>query len=75
MRWSAADRIWPGSLHQCYENRIPELQLTNDTLTDDIAAIVDEADLDEDHQGKLERELSSRSVYPHCNRVVRRERN
>jgi type I restriction enzyme R subunit len=41
-----------------YENRIPELQLTNDTLTDDIAAIVDDAELDEDQQAKLEREFA-----------------
>lgn len=41
-----------------YENRIPELQLTNDTLTDDIAAIIDEAELDEDQQAKLEREFA-----------------
>jgi len=41
-----------------YENRIPELQLTNETLTDDIAAIVDDAELDEDQQAKLEREFA-----------------
>jgi type I restriction enzyme R subunit len=41
-----------------YENRIPELQLTNDTLTDDIAAIIDDAELDEDQQAKLEREFA-----------------
>lgn len=41
-----------------YENRIPELQLTNETLTDDIAAIIDEAELDEDQQAKLEREFA-----------------
>ena len=41
-----------------YENRIPELQLTNDNLRDDIAAIVDDAELDEDQQAKLEREFA-----------------
>jgi hypothetical protein len=32
-----------------YENRIPELQLINDKLTDDIAEICGRADLDDDH--------------------------
>jgi type I restriction enzyme R subunit len=40
-----------------YENRIPELQLTNDKLTEDIAEICDRADLDEDQERKLEKEL------------------
>ena len=41
-----------------YENRIPELQLTNDNLTEDIAEICDRADLDEDQERKLEREFA-----------------
>src|SRR5580658_4848456 len=41
-----------------YENRIPELQLTNDTLTDDIAEICDRADLDDDQERKLEKEFA-----------------
>lgn len=41
-----------------YENRIPELQLTNDNLRDDIAAIIDNAELDEDQEAKLEREFA-----------------
>ena len=41
-----------------YENRIPELQLTNDTLTDDIADICDRADLDDDQEPKLEKEFA-----------------
>ncbi len=41
-----------------YENRIPELQLTNATLTEDIAEICDRADLDEDQERKLEREFA-----------------
>jgi type I restriction enzyme R subunit len=40
-----------------YENRIPELQLTNDQLSDDIVAVVEEADLDEAQEAQLEREL------------------
>ena len=41
-----------------YENRIPELQLTNDNLTDDIAEICERADLDEDQERKLEKEFA-----------------
>ena len=41
-----------------YENRIPELQLTNDNLTDDIADICERADLDDDQEHKLEKEFA-----------------
>jgi type I restriction enzyme R subunit len=41
-----------------YENRIPELQLTNPNLTEDMAEIIDSGDLDEDQQTKLEREFA-----------------
>jgi type I restriction enzyme, R subunit len=41
-----------------YENRIPELQITNENLTSDIASIIDEAELDEDQEEKLEREFA-----------------
>jgi type I restriction enzyme R subunit len=41
-----------------YENRIPELQLTNENLADDIAAILDESELDEDQEAKVEREFA-----------------
>jgi type I restriction enzyme R subunit len=41
-----------------YDNRIPELQLTNDNLTEDIAEICDRAELDEDQEQKLEREFA-----------------
>ena len=40
-----------------YENRIPELQLTNDQLNDDIYRVIEDAELDEDQQRKLERVL------------------
>jgi type I restriction enzyme R subunit len=40
-----------------YENRIPELQLTNDQLNDDIYRVVEDAELDEEQQRKLERVL------------------
>src|SRR5205814_7012567 len=41
-----------------YENRIPELQITNENLTSDIATIVEEAELDEEQEEKLEREFA-----------------
>jgi type I restriction enzyme R subunit len=41
-----------------YESRIPELQLTNQNLSDEIAAIAERADLDKDQQRKLEREFA-----------------
>ena len=41
-----------------YENRIPELQLTNKDLNEDIYEIIEEAELDENQEMKLEREFS-----------------
>ena len=41
-----------------YENRIPELQLTNQNLTDDIETLLDEAEFNEAQQRRLEREFS-----------------
>lgn len=41
-----------------YENRIPELQLTNDDLGDEMQALLEEADLDEEQEKKLEREFA-----------------
>ncbi len=41
-----------------YENRIPELQLTNDDLNDDMEHLLEEAELDDDQERKLEREFS-----------------
>ncbi|APR84570.1 Type I restriction-modification system, restriction subunit R [Minicystis rosea] len=41
-----------------YEARIPELQLSNDDLADDLTALLDEADLDEEQQKKVEREFA-----------------
>ena len=37
-----------------YENRTPELQLTNPDLNDDIYRLIDDADLDADQEAKLE---------------------
>jgi type I restriction enzyme R subunit len=41
-----------------YENRIPELQLTNQDLNEDMENLLEEAELDEDQEKKLEREFS-----------------
>jgi type I restriction enzyme, R subunit len=41
-----------------YENRIPELQLTNPRLNEDIEQLIEGADLDEDQQQRLEREFA-----------------
>lgn len=41
-----------------YENRIPELQLTNVALNEDMAKLLEEAELDEEQERKLEREFS-----------------
>jgi type I restriction enzyme R subunit len=38
-----------------YENRIPELQLDNDSFDDDLARILEEAELEEDQEAKLSR--------------------
>jgi len=40
-----------------YENRIPELQLTNHDLNEDIEDLLEEAELDEAQERKLEREF------------------
>ena len=41
-----------------YENRIPELQLVNETLNEDMERLLEEAELDEAQEKKLEREFS-----------------
>jgi type I restriction enzyme R subunit len=40
-----------------YENRIPELQLTNEALNEDLDRVIDEAMLDERQEQKLQREF------------------
>jgi len=40
-----------------YENRIPEVQLTNEDLNRDLEALLESAELDEDQEKKLEREF------------------
>src|SRR6185437_15369731 len=41
-----------------YENRIPEVQLTNEHLNTDMEWLLDDAELDEAQQKKLEREFA-----------------
>lgn len=41
-----------------YEARIPPLQLTNDDLADDLNALLEEAELDDEQQKKVEREFA-----------------
>lgn len=41
-----------------YENRTPELQLTNENLNKDIEQLLEAAELDEDQEKKLEREFA-----------------
>lgn len=41
-----------------YENRIPELQLTNDAFDEDMHRIIEEAELDENQEKKFEHEIS-----------------
>lgn len=41
-----------------YENRIPELQLANKELNEDLQLLIEEAELDPDQENKLEREFA-----------------
>lgn len=41
-----------------YENRIPELQLKNEHLNEDMGRLLEEAELDDDQEKKLEREFA-----------------
>jgi len=41
-----------------YENRVPEMQIINPNLNDDIYNTIDEADLDEEQEDKLSKEFS-----------------
>jgi len=41
-----------------YENRIPELQLANENFNDDLDALIEAAELDEEQEKKLEREFA-----------------
>jgi type I restriction enzyme, R subunit len=50
-----------------YENRIPELQLTNENLKEDMENLLEEADLTEEQQQKLEREFAREYHLITCN--------
>jgi type I restriction enzyme R subunit len=41
-----------------YENRIPELQLANENFKEDLENLIDEAELNDEQQEKLEREFA-----------------
>ena len=41
-----------------YENRIPELQLANENFNEDLENLIEEAELDEEQEKKLEREFA-----------------
>src|SRR5205807_788667 len=41
-----------------YENRIPELQLVNEELNEDMARVIEEAELTEEQEKKLEKEFA-----------------
>jgi type I restriction enzyme R subunit len=54
--YNFADAIEDGAtVPLYYENRIPELQLINDDFPDELAALLEEAELDEDAEGQLAR--------------------
>jgi len=42
-----------------YENRIPELQLVNENFSDELDALLEEAELDDDAEGALAREFGT----------------
>lgn len=41
-----------------YENRVPEVQLTNETLNEDLEALIEAAELDEEQERLLERQFA-----------------
>jgi type I restriction enzyme R subunit len=45
-----------------YENRIPELQLVNEAFADELTALLEEAELDEDAEGRLVRRFAREYV-------------
>ncbi|MBD7957479.1 type I restriction endonuclease subunit R [Microbacterium sp. Sa4CUA7] len=52
-----------------YENRIPELQLVNENFSDELNALLEEAELDEDAEGQLARAFGTQ--YTLLNRPER----
>ena len=45
-----------------YENRTPELQLVNESFSDDLMALLEQADLDDDAEGQLARRFGTQYV-------------
>jgi len=57
--YNFADAVDDGAtLPLYYENRVPEVNLNRDELGDEIAGIIDAADLSEESEAKLEKEFS-----------------
>ena len=57
--YNFADAVDDGAtLPLYYENRVPEVNLNRDDLGDEIAEIIDNSDLTEESEAKLEREFS-----------------
>lgn len=57
--YNFADAVDDGAtLPLYYENRVPEVNLNRDDLGDDIAEIIENADLTDESEAKLEREFS-----------------
>ena len=57
--YNFADAVDDGAtLPLYYENRVPEVNLNRDDLGDEIAGIIDNADLTDESEAKLEREFS-----------------
>lgn len=57
--YNFADAVDDGAtLPLYYENRVPEVSVSSDTIGDDIADILDQADLTEEQEARLESEFS-----------------
>lgn len=57
--YNFADAVDDGAtLPLYYENRVPEVSVSSDTIGDDIAEILDQADLTEEQETRLETEFS-----------------
>lgn len=57
--YNFADAVDDGAtLPLYYENRVPEVNLNRDDLGDEIAAIIDQAELTDESEAKIEREFS-----------------
>ena len=58
--YNFADAVDDGAtLPLYYENRVPEVSVSSDTLGDDIAELLDQADLTDEQEARLEHEFSN----------------